>query len=98
MRRAVVALFAIALASCGRTEAGYPPQYELNFVRACEAQGAPGEICRCIWGKIATEIPRTDFDALERMPAAQRASSPTQHRIEDLAKQCAREPTASSSP
>ena len=94
MRLWAVLIAAAALTACQQQPAGYTPEYRLNFVRACEAQRPPAGICQCTWERIETEIPRADFDALERMPAAQRDASPIQARIRDLALECAGKPTA----
>jgi hypothetical protein len=88
LKRLIVALFALAGASCSQPEAGYPPAYELNFMRGCEAQGAPRAVCACSWARIAADVPRADLDGLERLPAAQRPESPVQQQIEGFALQC----------
>lgn len=88
MRIAVLTLL-LVLGSCGRADDAYPPAHELNFTRACEAQGAPTALCACAWGKIEAEIPRRDFEALERLPIAQRAAHPLQRQIAGYALACA---------
>jgi hypothetical protein len=89
VRKALV-LGAFALASCGQQAANtYPPQYELNFMRACQAQG-PGlqSLCTCTWEKIEREIPPDDFAAFERLPANEQTTHPMRERIERYALVC----------
>lgn len=89
MRALGAALSLVALGACGRPAApAYPPQYEINFMRACEAQGASADFCRCVWNKIEAEIPADDFAALERLPASERAAHPLQSQIETYAASC----------
>ena len=85
----LAACIAVALAACGQPEQTYTAEYELNFVRGCEAQGAPRQVCVCSWARVEAEVPRAELEALERMPAAQRPSSPVQQKLEDFARQCA---------
>lgn len=95
MRRIATALALVAaLAGCGAPAAGYPPQYELNFVRACEAQNPPAGVCQCTWDKVEAQIPRSEFDAFERMPGAQRSSSPIQRQLQSFALECVGKPAA----
>ena len=89
MWRAIVVLLALVSGACAQPEAGYPPQYELNFMRSCEASGATLAVCTCTWGRISAEISRADFDAFEHMPAAQRSGSPLQSQIQGYALACA---------
>jgi hypothetical protein len=35
----------VALAGCGSGTGAYPPHYEANFMRGCQARGAPAEFC-----------------------------------------------------
>lgn len=86
--RVLVAL-TLALSACGRPDAGFPPQYELNFMRACEAQHPVTGVCACTWAKIESEISRADFDALERLSAAERPTAPLQQQIQGYALACA---------
>lgn len=88
MRIAILAVV-VALGACGKADGAYPPAYELNFTRACEAQGAPADLCACAWGKIEAEIPRRDFEAWERLPVAERAAHPLQRQIAGYALACA---------
>ena len=92
MRLAAALLLFISLAACGNAATGYPPQYELNFIRSCEAQNPPAGVCQCTWDKIEAQIPRSEFDAFERMPAAQRSSSPIQQRLQSFALECIGKP------
>lgn len=92
MARVTIALaLAIALAACGEADVGYPPAYELNFMRACEAQNPNAGVCACTWARIETNLPRRDLDALERLSAAARARSPLQRQIEGYVRACAAE-------
>jgi hypothetical protein len=88
--RAVALVLAAALACCGRPETGYPPAYELNFMRACEAQSTRA-LCACIWEKIEADVAAADFAALERLPAAERETHPLKLQIDDYALSCARD-------
>lgn len=86
--RALV-FIAAALAACGQSvEQGYLPAYELNFMRGCEAQGAPRAVCACSWARVEAEIPRAELDRLERLPAAARPNDPVQKQLESFALQC----------
>jgi hypothetical protein len=83
---------ALLLSGCAPpTEQGYPPAYEINFMRGCEAQGAPREVCACSWTRVAAEVPRAELDRLERAPAAARPDDPVQKQLEGFARQCATE-------
>jgi hypothetical protein len=84
----LIGALALLAACTPPAEQGYPPAYELNFMRGCEAQGAPREVCACSWARVAAEVPRADLDGLERLPAAQRPDSPVQKQIEGFALQC----------
>lgn len=91
---AIAFVLGVALAGCGAPAAGYPPQYELNFVRACQAHSPPAGVCQCTWDKVEAQIPRNEFDAFERMPAAQRPSSPIQRQLQSFALECMGKPAA----
>lgn len=88
-----IVLFAaiLALSACSPPQQGYPPAYELNFMRGCEAQGAPRAVCACSWARVEAEVPRADLDRLERAPASQRPNDPVQKQLEGFALQCAAE-------
>lgn len=92
MQRIFLAILALGLGACSRPEAGYPPQYELNFMRACQAAGTSTAVCACTWEKIEAEVPRAEFDRFERLPAAERSASPVQRQIEGYALACASAP------
>lgn len=82
-------VLAAALAGCGQQEADtYPPQYELNFMRACQAQGPSGNVCPCTWEKIEREIPPDEFAAFELLPASEQAAHPLYSQIERYALEC----------
>jgi hypothetical protein len=81
-----------ALAACGQQPANtYPPQYELNFMRACQAQGPPSGVCPCTWEKIEREIPPDQFAAFERLPANEQVTHPVYSQLERYALECAGE-------
>lgn len=93
MRTAYVSIVVLALAACGQPEATtYPPQYELNFMRSCQAQGAPIGFCSCSWEKIEREIPPADFAAFERLPASEQETHPLRAKIQAYAGECRSEP------
>jgi len=89
-RAAAAAALSLALAACG-AEQGYPPSYELNFMQACQAQGASSAVCACAWARVEGEVPRRDLDALGHLPAAERPAHPLQLRLEAFGVQCAAE-------
>lgn len=89
-----VLLSVLALASCGPTSQGYPPDYEFNFTQACEAQGADAAYCACTWDKIEANIRVADFAAFERLPAGERAPHPLQAQISGYAGECRRSTVA----
>jgi hypothetical protein len=78
------------LAACGQPQsAGYPPQYEYNFMQACRAGGSDDALCGCIWRKIVAEIPVRDFEAFERLPAAERPTHPMMTQVRTYQTACA---------
>jgi hypothetical protein len=92
MRVAVFIALSFALAACGRANEEYPPAYEINFTRACEAQGTERSVCACIWAKVEADIPRRDFEAFERATGPARTALPAQRQIEGFAHACADAP------
>ena len=62
MRALLAFVVLLSLASCGRST-GYPPAYEVNFMRACEARSTVPGLCACTWGKIEAEVPADEFAA-----------------------------------
>lgn len=89
MRLFILAAAAAALAACGRQDAEtYPPQYELNFMRACQAQSAPAGFCACTWEKIEREIAADDFAAFERLPPGDQQTHPLRQQIQRYADEC----------
>jgi hypothetical protein len=87
--RFVAAVFALLLAACGQPQpATYTPEYELNFMRSCQSGGAGVAVCSCTWRKIADEVPVSDFDALEQLPEAERATHPLMLQIQGYATAC----------
>jgi hypothetical protein len=89
--RALIPILFILAACTPPAEQGYPPAYELNFMRGCEAQGAPRAVCACSWARVAAEVPRAELDRLERTPAAARPDDPVQKQLEGFALQCTTE-------
>lgn len=88
--RVMLASIALLLAACGQSaDTAYTPQYEFGFMQSCEAGSASPELCACIWDEVEANVPRGDFDALERMPAAERGSQPLSRQIEGYAMACA---------
>jgi hypothetical protein len=88
--RVPVIFVALALAACSRPAAHYPPQYEINFMRACQAQqGAMPERCACIWNRIEAEIDPRDFAALEQLPGPEREAHPLMQQIQGYKLACA---------
>lgn len=97
IRGVLIASGLIGLAACGQ-ERGYPPNYEFNFMQACEAQRPAAGVCSCIWDRIEAGVRRSDFEALERMSASERAESPVTAQIEGFALACAPAPAPLSEP
>lgn len=88
--RSLLAFAILALAACGpQAEPAYTPEYSFGFTQSCTAQSGSRELCTCIWGKIEANVPRADFDALERTPAAERSAHPLSRQIEGYAVECA---------
>jgi hypothetical protein len=97
MKRLGFSIFVLvaALGACGQQDAAtYPPQYELNFMRACQAQAPNHAVCSCSWEKIESEIAPADFAAFERLPANEQASHPLYAQIERHALECRDQPEA----
>jgi hypothetical protein len=78
----------LAVAACNQQAASYPPEYEPNFMTACEAQGSSNALCGCVWNRIETEISPGDFAALERLPAANRDAHPLTAQINGYVEAC----------
>jgi hypothetical protein len=78
----------VALAGCGSGTGAYPPHYEANFMRGCQARGAPAEFCACVWDKIEAEVPARDFAALDRMPAGERSNHPLTRQMAEYSQAC----------
>lgn len=84
------AILLVALAACGpQAEPGYTPEYSFGFTQSCAAQSGSRELCTCIWEKIEANVPRSEFDALERLSPADRATHPMSRQIEGYAIECA---------
>jgi hypothetical protein len=79
------------LAACGHSapDTTYPPQFELNFMRACQAQGTTAAFCSCTWDRIEAEVAPADFAEFERLAPTEQASHPLQQQIEEFALACA---------
>jgi hypothetical protein len=89
MRVLIFAACTAVLTACGQSAPEtYPPQFELNFMRACQAQGPSQAFCACNWQMVEREISPADFAAFERLPAAERSSHPVQQQIERFAIEC----------
>ncbi len=79
----------LALAACGQQEATtYPPQYELNFMRACQAQRPAANVCPCTWERITREIPPDEFATFERLPPNEQVAHPLYDEIQRYAMEC----------
>jgi len=87
--RVLASLGLLALAACNPQPAAYPPDFERNFVMACEAQGSSNALCGCTWERIEANISPSDFQALERMPGPQRESHPLTAQINGYVEACA---------
>lgn len=98
MRRLILLGCVLLTTACGRPAAGYPAEYELNFMQACEARSAVPGLCACTWAKIEAEVPPADFAALERLPAVEREAHPLKRQIDDYALTCARELSGEAAP
>lgn len=89
MRLILLLPVALGLAACAPpAPATYSPQVEANFLRACQSRNAPESYCSCVWEKVEAQISPRDFEALERMPAAQREASPVTRQIAGFAMEC----------
>ena len=89
MRALTSIALVLTLAACGQQEAKtYPPSYELNFMRACEAQQPAADMCACTWERITREIPPDEFAAFERLPPNEQVAHPLYAEIERYALEC----------
>lgn len=93
MKHIMVLIALVALAACGQQEQAntYPPQYELNFMRSCQAQNPAEGLCTCTWAKIEGEVPVAEFAAFERLPVNEQVSHPLRGQIERYALECLNE-------
>jgi len=91
MRLLAAIALVLTLAACGEQEAKtYPPQYELNFMRACQAQRpAVTSLCPCTWERITREIPPDEFATFERLPPNEQVAHPLYAEIQRYALECA---------
>ena len=87
-RRLLAVAVLCAAASCGPAARTYPPEYRATFTVSCERQTAP-QVCACAWERIEADVPVSDFEALERMSAAQRTANPLTRQIQDYFLTCA---------
>ena len=95
MRSIFAVVLMLGLAACAPpAPASYPPQVEANFMRGCENRGATQSYCSCVWEKVEAQISPRDFEALERMPAAQRETHPLTRQIAGFAMECQAAPAA----
>jgi len=100
MRVGLISVIACIVSACGPAQApSYPPEYKVNFMRACEAQpeAADGR-CGCIWDAIEANVPPGDFAALERLPPAERDANALTRQIEGYALSCIAAGTAAPAP
>jgi hypothetical protein len=89
MRALALLALVLAIGACGQQEAKtYPPQYELNFMRACQARGAAAAVCSCTWERITSEIPVDDFTAFERLSQSEQTASPLRNELQRFALEC----------
>lgn len=93
MRTLAALVLLVSLAACDQRQVAqtYPPQYELNFMTACQAQRVSAAFCTCTWEKIEHEISPADFAAFERLPPNEQATHPFQGQIERYAEECRNE-------
>lgn len=89
---------AILLAACGRPEVTYPPQYETNFMNACQTQGSTQARCACIWDRIEANIDPDSFAALEQLPGPEREAHPLMQQIQQYTRECPSAPAGGVEP
>lgn len=87
--RVAMALAALVLAGCGQAAREYPADFEFNFMRACQAQGAAAALCTCAWDRIEANVPPAEFSALEALPGPQREAHPLTAQINGYVLACA---------
>jgi hypothetical protein len=63
--RAALCAVAFLLAGCGAGAERYPADYQTNFVQACQMNGSAEAHCQCVWAKVESEIPVTEFVAAD---------------------------------
>jgi hypothetical protein len=89
MTRVALWLAVFVLAACGQQETRtYPPQYELNFMRACQAPGQASSVCSCTWERITREIPVEEFESFEQLPANEQSAHPLRAELQRYALEC----------
>lgn len=98
MTRSLRFVSLLVLAACNPQPASYPPDYERNFMTACEAQGSASPLCACTWDRIESEIRPGDFAALERLPNPQRDDHPLMAQIRGYREACSVSLTPQSEP
>lgn len=86
--RARALILLCAVASCAPSARTYPPEYQITFTASCELQTAP-QVCACAWERIVAEVRVSQFEVLERMSAAQRATNPLTQQIQGYFLTCA---------
>lgn len=86
--RIAASLVIVLLAACSPPQQGYPPQIELNFRNACEAQSPPDGLCSCVWSRIEADVEPGDLMALERLPINERQSHALTEQINGYALAC----------
>src|SRR5262245_35792334 len=98
MTRLALGLCLVLLAACGRPEARYPPEYEINFMNACEVHGSSQARCACIWDKIEAHVDPNAFAALEQLPTSERNAHPLMHQIQGYWEACPERPPVEQPP
>jgi len=96
--RAILLVAVVGVAACGQQSNAYPPQYELNFMQACRAQGAPVEFCACSWEKIERQVPAQDFAAFELLSESEQSAHPLNEEIRRFADECRAEAADAADP
>ena len=65
MRAVLFTVAALALAACGAGAERYPDSYRTNFVQACQMNGSSEAHCQCVWAKVESDVPVSEFVAAD---------------------------------